>query len=71
MIIALLQWQCMEQAGVQDEVLDRIRDIQLSMQSGHIEALESSSRDRVQSLCKQLVDGQLSDVTACASWLCL
>ena len=64
-----LQWQCMERAGVQDEVLDRIRDIQLSMQSGHIQALESGFKSQLHTLSKQLADGKLSDVTDCTAWL--
>lgn len=57
----------MERAGIKDSVLERIRDLQQSMQCRKMRTIKSSVGDAVESLCRQLSAEQvnLSDV---AGW---
>jgi aspartate aminotransferase-like enzyme len=63
---AIMQWQCMERAGIESSVLERIRDLQQSMQSRKMRTIKSSVAGAVETLCKQLASGEdmkLSDVS--------
>jgi hypothetical protein len=54
----VLQWQCMERAGIKDSVLERIREVQQSIQSRKMRTIQSSIGDAVETLCKQLASGE-------------
>lgn len=64
----VLQWQCMERAGIEENVLERIRDLQQSVQGHQMRSIKRSIGDAVESLCRQLSTDPEVTLSDVAGW---
>lgn len=64
----VLQWQCMERAGIEESVLERIRNLQQSMQGHQMRTIKNSIGDAIESLCRQLSADQEVTLSDVAGW---